>query len=181
MDLSGDIKMVSVGQELLNVPFGDMIMQLSMAIAEGQSKLDRNAIATTKFLAEENIELPKIDPTQTDTEQFPLIALGFYPPFYQFQESIIEVKMAITMATSRAVDTSFSAKVGWGPFAASVNASYSCKYDYKVEGSSLLRTKLVPVPPPAGLEEYMEALMKARSKTLKDAITESEKPKTAST
>jgi hypothetical protein len=167
--------MVNVGQELLNVPFGDMIMQLSSAIAEGQMELDKTAIETTKLLVKE-IELPKIDPTQESaTEKFPLIALGFYPPFYQFQESIIEVKMAITMATSREEKGTVSAKVGWGPFAASVNASYSSKYDYKVEGSSLLRTKLVPVPPPAGLEEYMEALMKARYDKLKDAIHE--KPK----
>ena len=34
-----------------------------------------------------------------------------------------------------------------------VTAHYTGKYNYSVEGSSLLRTKLVPVPPPAILEE----------------------------
>jgi len=165
---------VNVGQELLNVPFGDMILQMAMAIAEGQSKLDRNAVEVAKFLAEEKVELPKIEPTAEGTEEFPLIALGFYPPFYQFQESIIEVKMAITMATSTDFKLGVKAKVGWGPFAASVNASYSRKYDYKVEGSSLLRTKLVPVPPPAGLEKYIEALIKARSSVLTEKISEPE-------
>lgn len=166
--------MPNVGQELLNVPFGDMILQMSMAIAEGQSKLDKNALEIAKFLAEERILLPKIGgPEESGTEEFPLIALGFYPPFYQFQESIIEVKMAITMATSTEFKLGVKAKVGWGPFSASVNASYSRKYDYKVEGSSLLRAKLVPVPPPTGLEKYIEALIKAKSTTLTAKIPSS--------
>jgi hypothetical protein len=42
---------------------------------------------------------------------------------------------------------------------AQVNASYSQKYSYSAEGSSLLRTKLVPLPPPAVLEERIQRLM----------------------
>jgi hypothetical protein len=40
-----------------------------------------------------------------------------------------------------------------------VNASYSQKYSYSAEGSSLLRTKLVPIPPPAILEERIRQQM----------------------
>ena len=40
-----------------------------------------------------------------------------------------------------------------------VNSTYSSKYSYSEEGSSLLRTKLVPIPPPAILEERIRALM----------------------
>lgn len=156
---------------MLNVPFGEMILQMSMAIAEGQSKLDKNAVEIAKYLAEETVELPKI--TEEGNEVFSLIALGFYPPFYQFQESIIEVKMAITMATSSEFKFGAKAKAKWGPFSASVNASYSRKYEYKVEGSSLLRTKLVPVPPPTGLEKYIEALVKAKSVVLTEKVESS--------
>lgn len=100
--------------------------------------------------------------------------MGFFPGYYQFQESIIEVKMAITMAISTEAKIGVTAKGGWGPFSASVNASYSRKYDYKVEGSSLLRVRLVPVPPPAILQEYMEALIKKMSAVL-DAAKETPK------
>lgn len=162
--------MAKVGQELLNVPFGDMILQMSMAIAESQSKLDENAVEVAKFLSETEVELPKINPSDTGSEKFSLLALGFTPPFYNFTESIIEVKMAITMATSSEFKLGVKAKAGWGPFSASVNASYSRKYDYKVEGSSLLRTKLVPVPAPAGLQAYVDALIKARSAAVETAI-----------
>lgn len=158
----------NVGQELLNVPFGDMILQMSMAIAEGQSKLDHNAVEIAKFLSETKIKLPPIKEGESELE-ISLIGLGFNPPFYQFQESVIEVKMAITMATSSEFKVGVKAKAGYGPFSASVNASYSRKYDYKVEGSSLLRTKLVPVPPPAGLQKYIDAMIETRSKPIADA------------
>jgi hypothetical protein len=150
-----------------------MIVQMASAIAEGQSKLDKSAIATAKFLATTKIDLPPLkagDIGKDEKETFPLIALGFNPPFYQFTESIIEVKMAITMATSSEFSLGVSAEAGWGPFSASVNASYSNKYDYKVEGSSLLRTTLKPVPPPAGLQAYIEALIKLQIAQVQNKI-----------
>lgn len=154
--------MASVGQELLNVPFPEMVQKLAFAIADGQTKLDVNSTEVAKFLAETKIKLPGIKDDSSEVE-FPLIALGFFPGYYQFQEAIIEVKMAITMTTSSSFSLSASAKAGFGCFSASVNASYSRKYEYKVEGSSLLRVKLAPAPPPAGLQSYMEALIKSRS------------------
>lgn len=158
--------MASVGQELLNVPFPEMISKLALGIADGQTKLDMNSTKVAKFMADTKIALPSIkDPTKQI--EFALIALGFFPGFYQFQESIVEVKMAITMATSTEAKVGVSASGGWGPFSASVNASYSRKYDYKVEGSSLLRVKLVPVPPPAILQEYMDTLIDKMAEDLK--------------
>ncbi len=160
-----------VGQELLNVPFPEMVLKLALAIAEGQTKLDQNSTAVAKFMADTKVDLPSIaDPTKT--VQFPVLAMGFFPGYYQFQEAIIEVKMAITMATTTEAKVGITAKGGWGPFSASVNASYSRKYEYKVEGSSLLRVRLVPVTPPSILQEYMEALMKKMSGELE---TEKEK------
>ena len=152
----------TVGQDLLNVPFGEMVEKLGIGIANAQTRLDSNSTELAKTMATTNISLPSIKDPSKDLS-LPLIALGFFPGFYQFAESVIEVKMAITMAqtTEKKIDGKVS--IGWGPFSASVNASYSSKYDYKVEGSSLLRTRLVPVPPPAMLQEYMEALVKALS------------------
>lgn len=40
-----------------------------------------------------------------------------------------------------------------------VDASYSNKYSYSVDGASLLRTKLSPVPPPAILEDRIREVM----------------------
>ncbi len=155
-----------VGQELLNVPFPEMVNKLALGIADAQTKLDQNSTTVAKFMADTKIPLPSIkDPTKTI--EFPLLAMGFFPGYYQFQETIIEVKMAITMATTSEAQVGVSAKGGWGPFSASVNASYSRKYSYSVDGSSLLRVKMAPVPPPSILQEYMEALMDKMSEDLK--------------
>lgn len=178
----------TVGQELLNTPFSEMVTKLALGIAESQTKLDMNSTEVAKFMAETKIKLPSIAtpaiaavaavpagpggvpaavpavpavPAVLGPDiEFALIALGFFPGFYQFTEAIIEVKMAITMTKSSAFGLSASAKAGIGCFAASVNASYSSKYEYKVEGSSLLRVKLAPAPPPTILQDYMEAFIK---------------------
>jgi len=156
-----------VGQELLNVPFPEMVKNLALAIAEGQTALDQNSMEVTKALADATIRLPAIPPSTgtppgSGTEEFSLIALGISPTFYQFQEAIIEVKMAITMTISTDISATAGAKAKFRAFSASVNASYSRKYDYKVEGSSLLRVRLAPVPPPKAMQDYVEAFIQAK-------------------
>ena len=44
--------MASIGQELLNVPFGDMVMQLANAIAEGQFKMDLASCKIAKLMGD---------------------------------------------------------------------------------------------------------------------------------
>lgn len=150
---------MSVGQDLLNVPFPQMVLRLAMAITEAQTALDQNSIDILLELAnEENLITVPIqlkenaDGTYAKAEAtMTLLQFGIMPTFYQFSESIIEVKMAITMAKSTKAEVGVKAKVGFACWSASVNAKYSQKYSYKVEGSSLLRTTLVPVPPPPRL------------------------------
>lgn len=108
-----------------------------------------------------------------------MLELGFAPTFYQFVDTIIEVKIAIKITVentsnfaSRATTDTKKANYSKGLFgrsgnssttvcATQVDASYSQKYNYSAEGSSLLRTKLVPIPPPAILEERVRALFEA--------------------
>lgn len=165
---------MSVGQELLNTPFPEMTQKLAFAVAEAQTKLDTNSSGVAALMADQKITLPKLD--GKGTKEFPLLSLGFYPTFYQVQEAEIEVKMAITMATSTEKSGSASAKAGWGPFSASVNASYSSKYNFKQEGSSTLRMKLAPAPPPTLLETYMNALIETQRQEVEDALAKAAKP-----
>jgi hypothetical protein len=167
-------ELMSVGQELLNVPFAEMVYGLASAISSSQQKLDENSSKVAKFMAKTKIKLPSID--GNSEKEFPLIALGFFPGYYQFQEAIIEVKMAITMATSYEQTVNLEAGIDFGVFSASVNASYSSKYSYNVEGSSLLRVRLVPVPPPAILQQYMEAMMTVQSAEIKKELTATQPP-----
>ena len=166
--------MASVGQELLNVPFGDMVVQLAGAIAEGQYKLDRISCEIAKLMGKETISLPSLEKDK-DMYTTTMLGAGFQPTFYQFTDTIIEVKMAITMAKSHEASVSTSAKGGIGCFSASVNASYTGKYSYSVEGSSLLRTKITPVPPNSFLEKYLEIKTKMLQGDMEKMMDDAEK------
>jgi hypothetical protein len=108
-----------------------------------------------------------------DGNSYSLLELGFTPTFYQFVDTMIELKMSISMSretnvsrSSTTVNASVKGSVGFFSATAkmrvsTVSASYSAKYQYSAEGSSLMRTKLVPVPAPAILEERIRAMIAA--------------------
>lgn len=148
--------MASVGQELLNVPFPEMVVQLAGAIAEGQYKLDLISCDIAKMMAKQEVVLPSLKTDSDEPFKTTMLGAGFQPTFYQFTDTIIEVKMAITMSKTTETKIDTKAKAGFGCFSASVNGSYSSKYSYSVEGSSLLRTKITPVPPNTFIEKYIE-------------------------
>lgn len=169
---------MSIGQQLLDVPFGEMISSLGIAIAQAQQALDTNSINILKQMGEKDtVSLPFCTVEYKDNkviiEDKPLetsmIGAGFQPTFYQFAETIIEVKIAINMSYEReygvksSVETSTkdarrSKKEAKKPIArtTTVDASYSSKYNYSAEGSSLLRTRLVPVPPNTTIADIIE-------------------------
>src|SRR3954454_3938030 len=118
---------MSVGTELLNVPFPQMVRSLAMAIADGQKALDKSSMETARLLAREQVELieelhevitPRftdvdvgggetiritgatVDATSTPPKAYSLMQAGLFPTFYQFTESIIEVKMSISQRSS---------------------------------------------------------------------------------
>lgn len=107
-----------------------------------------------------------------------MLELGFTPTFYQFVDTIIEVKISIKYtqdgvqtrntasanSNSRGYNPGLLGLVFGGPkksvvTTSHVNAGYSQKFSYSAEGSSLLRTKMVPIPPPAILEERIRLQM----------------------
>jgi hypothetical protein len=171
-----------VGQQLLDVPFPDMIRSMGLAIAEAQYELDLVGMRLAQMMSGEyEVEDPE-DPTKTIKkdakvqfagQQLSLLELGFTPTFYQFVDTIIEVKISISMTFERSYerktsDTRISAVGGFFLFGggasmrvSSVSASYASKFQYTAEGSSLIRTKLVPVPTPAILEERIRRLVEA--------------------
>jgi len=151
---------VAVGQELLNVPFPEMVANLALAIAQGQRALDEGSIQTFKELAEPLAEPIKITgPGGAVEYSGPAIGLGILPTFYQFSHAVIEVKMAISMVVTRTTSIEARAGLRFRVFSASVNAKYQNTYSYKVEGSSLLRAEITPVPPPQPLLDLVKAAL----------------------
>ena len=155
--------MPSVGQELLDTPFPEMVAKLAMGIAQAQQALDENSVNTAVILADTEIDVVlnitqviaadgTVSFQQSDPVSISLIQIGLIPTFYQFSEATIEVKMDIKTTTSREtnVKVSASAKVGFAAWSASVRAdvSHNRKFGKEVQGTSRLFTRLAPVPPP---------------------------------
>lgn len=150
--------MASIGQELLNVPMGDMIRDMAFAIAEAQFRLDENAVEVAEMMGglrtiyndegevsfddsrvffgreymtikdaaafavaddaltggEVGIKMvdiiqkvqEKLEITDEESEipvplRVSMLELGFTPAFYQFVDTIIEVKIAIKITRTR--------------------------------------------------------------------------------
>lgn len=119
--------MPSIGQELLDVPFAELVKNLAFAIAEGQLELDRASIETLKFLVATQVPIiPEIteiiEPTVQNIQitgpngpqtipvtgasvrasgatpvSVSLLQAGLQPSFYQFTEATLEVKMSISI------------------------------------------------------------------------------------
>lgn len=156
--------MASVGQELLDVPFPEMVLKLALGVAEAQKALDENSVETSMALADTTIPLV-LGVTQTIAADgsvsflnappvnVSLLQIGLLPTFYQFSEATIEVTMDIKTTTSREtnVKVGAKAKVGFAAWSASVSVdvSHNRKFGKEVRGTSRLLTKLVPVPPPS--------------------------------
>lgn len=175
---------MAIGQELLNVPMGDMIRQMAFAIADAQIQLDESSLRVAEMMGGQRIDRDENgNPTGTpvDTtvlfagERVSMLELGFTPTFYHFIDTIIEVKIAVKIsqeiASSRTIKGEMkTARLTFGNGGLSysvtttpVDATYSSKYSFTSEGSSLLRTKLQPIPPPAILEERIRALIEPAS------------------
>lgn len=113
----------SVGHALLDVPFPEMIEQMGLAIAQAQMALDLASMRTAQALATTMIpagtvvtsirETVNSEGAVTATEvlyndkEMPLLVYGINPTFYAFSESVIEVKMTITMSIERSTNFSF--------------------------------------------------------------------------
>lgn len=240
---------MAIGQELLNVPMGDMIRQMAFAIAEAQIKLDESSIQVAEImggmqtvyddqdkaafvdhrvffgyeymsgkeaqaylaiddaLSGGNVgdaltHLKKASGAVKDTDEvrvpmrMSMLELGFTPTFYQFVDTIIEVKIAIKITrqsthstkSSNTLRTETNSKSGsgrgiWSVLGgrsssnsnntvqtSQVDASYQTKYGYSADGASLLRTKLSPLPPPPILEERIRRMMDAEEKRRQDKL-----------
>ncbi len=170
----------TVGADLLAVPFPKMVLSLAQAIAKGQTALDKASLNTLKVLARTSFDyIPEITEvlqpgptinaggvpvTGVDvvtiaprTLRLNMLQAGIVPSFYQFTESVIEVKMTIQSKVETKSEFEFGFETeasadflfGSASMSSHVNFKTSNTYSYSAEGSSLLRTTLRPTPPPA--------------------------------
>ncbi len=186
-----------VARDLEETNIGGMIESLGRGIAEAQLELDLKSVEIAQLMSgnevrqpsplhpedrsrDRVVQAPRLafgrnyrdpdDPDVNDTvpAEFSLLELGFTPTFYQFVETILEIKMSVSMSAETEIERherhTTTRKKTTGFFrrkttthVTSVSSRFSAHFQYSVEGSSYVRTKLVPVPPPASLLEILTA------------------------
>jgi len=229
----------NVAGALTSMSIDEMVSNLAIGIAEGQMGLDFASMEIAKFMGDAQIAFGK-KPGTDIPDLISLIELGFTPNFYQFVDTILEMRVSVKTSYSQKRETntkdtklhqdsakentnyennrsrvdsgkrsqssnqSNSSTTGysWGWWGGSVtrgnsssqssasdsgvrtsntskygrntsnenknvsvstvDAKFSAKYQYSVEASSTIKTKIVPIPPPDVLEEIIRGSIERR-------------------
>ena len=112
--------------EVLISPLSTMVREISASVAAAQRELDAAALATQAQLAAEHPDLQ---------------ALGYQVTWYQIPEAQVEMRMAIHFEKK---DAQTPARLYVAPF----NNKYRNTLNFTADGSSTLKLRIVPVPPP---------------------------------
>jgi hypothetical protein len=186
-----------MNQDLHTVALGDLIRSMAMAVADAQAGLDRSSFLMAEMMTGEyplrdlatgNIVDALGKPTTTpeliksrvqfgfsidkDGNRVPnmvsMMELGFTPNFYQFVDTVIEVRLTLQVEKSETkVDPLTGERVleagrrdDFRLKSQPLNAAQTSAYNYKLEFASVFKTKIVCVPPPAALEERIREVLR---------------------
>jgi hypothetical protein len=121
-------------------PLGDLIAGVGRGLAEAQQSLDQATIDTIKALY-----------SGTDSRLELMRQLGWQPTWYRIPE--LSAELTISLSVSATESSS-----GQGPgsvqlYASPMDASYTNRYDYDLQAASVIKFKIVPVPPTVELAE----------------------------
>ena len=118
-------------EEILVSPVSSMVREVGISVADA-------AIALSKAQADMIQNRPK-----------ELVEAGIMPSFYHMQDVDVELKMTVQIEETKKQ----AGKKKWGLFATPMNAKYKNALKYETEGSSSLKIRFAPGPPPLALEE----------------------------
>jgi hypothetical protein len=182
----------SIGAEIASVPIGELIRTMAMAVAEAQFELDKSSLMVAEFMSGQQplrdldtgrlvdqSGAPASEPVLVDSRiQFghdlvdgkrvprlvSMMELGFVPTFYQFVDTVIEVRLALRLnKASGPVDPAGGGLPGRSSAvvlsSTPVDGAYAATYGFQVEMASVFKTKLVPIPPPATLEARLRQIV----------------------
>jgi hypothetical protein len=167
-----------IGNEISEIPFGDMIASVAKGIAEGQRQLDLASIQTLVELSQTTVPIiPEVAEVITPSpfevevsghapvmvtgarisasaaEPVPMTALqaGITPTFYQFTEATIQLKLSLQVRQVETTNTDGTQSFGFLFFASHVNFRTQNTFSYQVDGAASVVATLKPVPTPQRL------------------------------
>jgi len=168
------VPFTSVGSELQEADFGEILRSVAQGIADSQRALDSAAIQTlivlantpvdiipeiTEVITAQDLTIPisgqpsitvtgaRVTANASDPVQMTALQAGMLPTFYQFTEVDINLKLSIQVKTATQTNTDGSTTIGIFAFASHVNFRTQNTYSYTVDASSSVTATLKPVPP----------------------------------
>lgn len=92
-----------------------------------------------------------------------MMELGFVPTFYQFVDTTITMNLSVRLTGSGSSQNRYTSRgTAWGMgerhmivHASTVDAGFASAYGYSAELATTVSTKLVPIPPPAALDDLL--------------------------
>jgi hypothetical protein len=166
--------LTNVGNELAEIPFGELISNIAQGIADGQRALDLTSIQTLIALSQMQVDVipeitevltshpfsvpvsghPSVEVTgvrveATASEPVTMSALqaGILPTFYQFTEATIELKLSMQMREADQTQTDGSTERVLIPFGSHVNFRTQSTFGYTASAASTINVTVRPVPP----------------------------------
>lgn len=134
----------------LAAPLGEVIAAVGRGVAEAQAALDQASLSQT--LA--------VYGAEGDAGLSLLREIGYRPTFYVLPETVCEVQVSLRVGGSGGPDGSAGGPVELGKairaartYVTPVDAGFASRYAYQAQGAAKLTFKILPVPPPAALEE----------------------------
>lgn len=110
----GDVRYLAdpVNDIVKEIPFAELVRKAALAIADGQTALDLNSCQTAQVLADMKLDtgavvlalvevtdadgnLKRVDPLTND-QPMSLLAYGVVPTFYEFVETIIDLRFWVS-------------------------------------------------------------------------------------
>lgn len=113
-----------------------VLFHVGRGIATAQMELDKNSLATQVFL---------------DNDEY-LSQFGLDAAWYHFPETTIELRLSLSMHWE---EERIEGKPSvWKPilYVAPLNASYKNVFDYDASAASVIKTRIVSIPPATTLE-----------------------------
>jgi hypothetical protein len=126
--------------ETMAAPLGDLIAAVGRGLGEAQQSLDQATIETIKALYSGNdgrLELMR--------------QLGWEPTWYRIPELTAELTISLSVSATETSDGQRPGSVQL--YASPMDASYTNRYDYDLQAASVIKFKIVPVPPTVELAD----------------------------
>ncbi len=125
-------------------PLGDVIASVGRGVAEAQAALDAASLRATLAIYQDD-----------DADAAMLRDIGYQPTFYVLPETTCEVQVSMRIGGNGATDGSAGDVSTPGrarTYITPVDAGFQQRYGFLAQGAARLSFKIVPVPPPAALD-----------------------------